>query len=298
MSHTTGESEVEDRTTGIEITVMTPENVPFAIEMTDNEQWGNLPDDFHRLIAFEPDGCFVARIDEQNVGMISSTTYDDYAFLGSLIVRSEHRGRGIGETLMRHAIDHLLDKGIKTIELDGVFAAAPLYRRLGFRDKYLSLRLNRSAHDSESEQIIATPPLPSQIDATPSEIVAYDRNRTGLNREKILSRLLDEFSDRIYTVGTSTISGYAVLRPVSDNRFAIGPVVADDASAAELLIGLAVTDHGAHGLGIGLPVSAAGFTDVLLRLGFLYSPPSLRMYFGPRREYESHCFGILSPEKG
>lgn len=289
---------MEDRTTGIEIAVMTPEDVPFAIEMTDNEQWGNLPGDFHRLLAFEPDGCYIARFNGQNVGMISGTTSDDYAFLGSLIVRSEHRGRGIGETLMRHAIDQLLDRGIKTIELDGVFAAVPLYRRLGFRDKYLSLRMNRPAHDPENEKIIATPPLPSQIDATPADITTYDRERTGLNREKILGRLLDEFSDNIYAVGSGMISGYAVLRPSAGDRLSIGPVVADDSRSAELLLGLAVTDHGARPLSIGLTVTATGLTDTLLRYGFQYSEPSLRMYFGPRRDYEQHCFGIISPEKG
>lgn len=289
---------MENRTSGTEITVMTPQDVAFAIEMTDTEQWGNLPGDFQRLISFEPDGCFIARMGGQNVGMISSTTYDDYAFLGSLIVRNEHRRRGIGETLMRHAIDHMLDRGVKTIELDGVFAAVSLYRRLGFRDKYLSLRMNRPAHDPESEKIIATPPLPSPIDATPAEIVTYDRSRTGLNREKILAQLLDEFPERIYTVGSGTLSGYTILRPVAGDSFAIGPVVADDSCSAELLVGLAVTDHGDHALGVGLTTTATGITETLLRYGFRFSLPSLRMYFGPRRDYEEHCFGITSPEKG
>jgi ribosomal protein S18 acetylase RimI-like enzyme len=164
----------------IRISIMTGADIAFALEMTDIEKWGYLQDDFRRLICFEPGGCFVAWKGDRRVGMITTTSYDDYAFLGCLIVPEEQRGQGIGESLMKHAVNYLQNRGVKTIELDGVFAAAPLYRRLGFRDKYLSLRFKRSAGKEAGD-------VPARSPISVDEIIAFDRRMTGLNRERVIS---------------------------------------------------------------------------------------------------------------
>ena len=80
----------------ISMSIMTESDIAFAIEMTDREKWGYLQEDFRRLIYFEPGGCFVARTHGKNIGMVTTTSYRDYAFLGCLIVREEFRGAGIG----------------------------------------------------------------------------------------------------------------------------------------------------------------------------------------------------------
>ena len=49
---------------------------------------------------------------------------------------------------------------------------------------------------------------------------------------------------------------------------------------------------------IGVPELNRRFVDLLLAEGFVYSQPSLRMYFGLRRDYERHVYAIVSPEKG
>ena len=132
----------------ISMSTMTESDIAFATEMTDREKWGYLQEDFRRLIYFEPDGCFVARMHGKNIGMVTTPSYGDYAFLGCLIVKDEFRGVGIGASLMNEAIDYLNKKGVQTIELDSVFPALSLYRPLGFKDKYLSLRLLRPSNDN------------------------------------------------------------------------------------------------------------------------------------------------------
>ena len=127
----------------LRITEMKKDDVKFALKLTRIERWSYNEDDFRRLIIFEPEGCFIASKNEKRIGMVTTTSYEDYAFLGCLIVLKGERGKGIGTKLMGHAINYLNGKGVKTVELDGVFPAVSMYRRLGFKDKYLSLRFIR-----------------------------------------------------------------------------------------------------------------------------------------------------------
>jgi len=105
------------------ISVMEPGDFDFAVELSDHEGWMHQRADFEHLTTFEPQGCFIARHDSERAGMICSNSQGDYGFLSRLIVRECDRGRKIGEQLMRHALGYLLNKKVKTIELDGVIPA-------------------------------------------------------------------------------------------------------------------------------------------------------------------------------
>ncbi len=91
----------------IYVSLMTIEDIPFAISLTDIENWGNSPADFERLISLELEGCYVARLNDEPVGMITTTSANNYGFIGSLIVKDGYRRQGIGETLMLKAISYL-----------------------------------------------------------------------------------------------------------------------------------------------------------------------------------------------
>ncbi|MBD3218560.1 MAG: GNAT family N-acetyltransferase, partial [candidate division Zixibacteria bacterium] len=75
--------------------------------------------------------------------MLFTSRYEDYAFMGPVIVKEEFRGDGIGEKLMALGMDHLKSRGVNSIELDAVFLAMSLYRRLGFKDKHFSYRFRK-----------------------------------------------------------------------------------------------------------------------------------------------------------
>lgn len=276
----------------LSISVMTTADVDFSIRMTDREQWGNVKADFIRLVYFEPDGCFVARRNGRRIGMVTSTTYGSYAFMGSLIVQKGHRGAGVGEQLMRQALAYLDSKGIKTVELDGVFEAVSLYRRLGFKDKYLSLRFYRPpqlVRDDKQGEV-------SRVCA--EELVNFDRSMTGLCREKLLGRFLEEFGEDSIVTGTDKMTGYGIVKPRSGGNSAIGPVVAENTAAFEEILERVLRTHSDRGLSIGVPEIQHGAVEPLLDRGFIYRQPSLRMYRGERADYEENVYGIASPEKG
>jgi len=274
------------------ISQMTAEDIGFAVSMTDLEGWGNTTADFERLIYFEPKGCFVARIDGRRAGMITTTTYGEYAFMGSLIVDANFRRQGIGEALMRHAMAYLDDKGIKGIELDGTFQGVPLYRKLGFKDKYLSLRLRRPSDNGQ-------PAFSKAKDYSTEEILSFDRIMTGLDRDRILSRFIEEFPDSVYLSGKERLNGYGLISPRTGKTKAIGPVVAETEDIAERIIDEMIERNRAFDLTIGLPgIVSYDLVSFLIGHDFEYSAPSLRMYYGRKFDYESGVYAILSAAKG
>lgn len=273
------------------ISIMTQADIAFAVRMTEAERWGYLRHDFENLIGFEPAGCFIARDGGRPVGIVTSTSYGTYAFVGTLIVKESQRNRGIGERLLMHAVMYLKGKGVRTIELDGVFEATPLYRRMGFVDKYLSLRFFRTPAGAP---LITEPPVP----APSEEILDFDLHRTGIERQRIIRRYLDEYSNSAFVTRDRALSAYAFVRPRGGGTMAIGPFVAvDDRAAGHLMTGM-VMKYSEVGLSVGVPDSKRSMITLLLNLGFKYHTPSLRMYLGDRKDYESHIYGILSPEKG
>ncbi|MDD4051310.1 MAG: GNAT family N-acetyltransferase [candidate division Zixibacteria bacterium] len=275
-----------------EIRIMTENDFDFAVEMTEREQWFHQRHDFQRLTAFEPRGCFIAWENDDRVGMVCSTSQQAYAFLSCLIVKEGHRGQRIGEALMRHAIDYQRARGAETIELDGVIPALPLYRRLGFRDKYLSLRFRRPP-DTDSPAPVAT-----ATSMTMEALVDYDHRRTGLNRGRILSRFYDEFADFLFAVQANSLGGYAFVRPRANDSMAIGPLVADSPAIAGSILPSIIKSWGHKTLAIGVPEINRESVSLVLQHGFLYTEPSLRMYLGKQLSYERSVFAILSPEKG
>ena len=275
----------------ITISPMTESDVAFATRCTDIENWGYLPDDFRRLMLFEPGGCFVARSERRKMGIVTTTSYGSYGFIGSLIVLKKYRGSGVGELLMRRAIDHLEQKNVTAIELDGVFEAVSLYRRLGFVDKYLSLRPHRLPERKSSGVPRAQVPL---LD----DLLTYDRKRTSIQRGHILRHYYKRDPRSFVTVGKTSLTGYALVRPGVAGRVAIGPMVADDPKSCRALMRTVLTCYGDRTIGMGVPEASREMVDLLRRLGFRSSVPSLRMYRGRRKNYEKYVRGILSPEKG
>lgn len=274
-----------------DISIMSDSDIDFAHNLTDIENWGYLKDDIKRLTEWEPDGCFIARQDGKRAGMITTTTYDDYAFLGCLIVDKPQRGKGISRELMKHAVEYLNKKSAKTMELDGVLPAAPLYRSLGFKDKYLSLRLTRPASASGSDLQACPPDLVN-------EIISFDKALIGINRERVIKHYFKRLPECIFALSNRGIRAYAMVRPRSDGKTAIGPFVCKTFSDAEKLLDAIIGKFGDRPISIGVPVVNQEAVELAVEYGFLYGQPSLRMYQGECRRYEKHIYGIFSAEKG
>lgn len=274
------------------ITPMTGDDLDFAVSMTDAENWGYLRSDFERLLKLAPEGCFVARGSLRRIGIITTSRHGDYGFLGTLIVMKNHRGSGVGKELFERALMYLRAQSVRSVELDGVFPAVNLYRRLGFRDKFLSLRFFR---DPEP----AAPPTnhePAPISL--SDLLHFDRELVKVDRTAVLSHFYQDFNDSLLISGNGVVNGYAFVRPRSGNTKAIGPLVARRPEDAVTLVRAAIARYPDRQLTIGVPESRRAFVQSLLEQGFAYRQPSLRMFFGEHLQFEDNVYGIISPEKG
>jgi predicted GNAT family acetyltransferase len=132
---------------------------------------------------------FKATLGGEDVGFVVTVDYGEMAWIGNLIVVPGMRGRGIGEALMRRGMEHLEGRGVRTIRLDGVQKAIPLYRRLGFRDEYWSLRYTGRA--SRNPVAYAEPMRRSDLDAVTELDEAYFKGRRG----RMLRWVYDRFPD-------------------------------------------------------------------------------------------------------
>jgi ribosomal protein S18 acetylase RimI-like enzyme len=259
-----------------EIRAFTAGDVEFAAEQTAREGWASGRRDFELYLEHDSDGCFTAWKDGRPVGMVTTTRYPASGWIGNLIVIPEERSRGLGRALMERGLEHLAAAGIETVRLDGDPPGIPLYRSLGFLDEWESLRYRTVGRGLEVPGSVGRL-LRDDLAA----IAAFDAPCFGDDRSGVL-RLFFERAERGFSVmhdGRPT--GYLmVLR--SDLGLRIGPCVAADPYAAEALLTASLGVAVGEPITVGVPEPNRAAQEILERLGFEPTPPSLRMVRGPR----------------
>jgi len=270
---------------------MTFDNLSQVFEIVDSMHWGYYDYDIKRMISSDPEGNYVAHEDNNIVGINFSSRADDFAFIGPVIVNDQYRGKKIGEKLMVAAIDHLKSLNVKTIELDAVFPAAPLYRRLGFNDKYFSNRM-RKVLDYPKQTI-------QKFDKSQtSELIDFNTKLTGLKRYTHLEKFCEEFSDSIYLIHDGAIKAYGLVRPRTGDMFWLGPMVAESDKIAITLFEQICGEYAGQTLALGVLETQRSLIKYLRNHNFIHTIPALRMYLGERWDYDKNYFAILAPEKG
>ncbi len=277
------------------IRVMTSHDVDLALRLFGVAGWGNTRADVERILSYEHRGCFVASIDGEDVGMVATTSYGHAAWIGNLIVAPEARGRGIGTALMRRAMTHLVESDASSVRLDAVPKAIPLYRRLGFKAEYDSLRFMGAA--TKRSYTGVEPIKPGDIPG----IRALDTRFTGLDREKILRRTLQEFPGLCFKAETGgRLIGYIMGKEGSDS-YKAGPWICEPGhgKAVDLLNAL-MGEVAGEFLWVGVPEGNAHSVRILQGLGFRQNPSSLRMCYGDCRVIEdvAGIYGLGAPDKG
>ncbi len=280
----------------IETRTMTNKDIPFALKLQDIVGWGNTFADIERSLYYEPKGCFIASLDEIDVGVVNSYLYDKVGFIGNLIVDPETRGKGVGAELMTKAIKRLIADGAETIRLDGVQKAIPLYERLGFKGEYKSLRFNGVAAKAPHKSVETI------ISADLKQIIKLDTSISGLNRAQKLTRVQKDFPHLCFKVlNDGEIKGFIMARKgVSNIR--VGPWICDPkyGELAEHLLNALTSEVEGSKIWVGVPEHNRLSVDILESKMFIQMTSSLRMCYGlfPKLENVSGIFGIGAPDKG
>ena len=223
----------------------------------------------------------------------------DVAWISMVIVREDHRRRGIATTLLERCADEIAAAG-RVPGLDATPAGREVYVRLGFEDSWTLARWRRkeTAPIAPSESSIGLRVRPLER----SDLAAVERLDVpafGADRSPLLARLLERSSPfAAVAEGESGPCGFVLGR---DGRTAthLGPLVAESEGVARALARHAL-ERITGPATVDAADTAAGFTGWLAASGFVRERPFTRMYRGRSEPFGEPglTVAIAGPELG
>ncbi|GCE17932.1 GNAT family N-acetyltransferase [Dictyobacter kobayashii] len=186
-------------------------------------------------LLIQPDGWFLAELEQQPVGLVGATNYGPFAYAGSMSVLPSMQRRGIGAALLEHLLRWLeLEQHCSTILLDATKEGASLYQRFAFQDedtvghwvRPASAFATHLGHHDDHIQPLQRETLPA--------LTAFDAPYFGAARAIIFSLLTLNYPDQQSFVSydeEGDISGYLFV-----NGRTLGPWVARRNEDAEALL--------------------------------------------------------------
>ncbi|HKT48084.1 MAG TPA: GNAT family N-acetyltransferase [Candidatus Acidoferrales bacterium] len=279
--------------------VMTAADLPAAVRLNTIAGWNQTALDWQRFLRHSPTGCFVIEIEGQVVGTVATIPYENFAWIGMVLVDPVFRNLGIGTQLLHRAIEHLDCLGISSLKLDATPLGKPLYAKLGFVTEYEIERwILKRPSPPASAQTAAHPAALDEAQLT--ELCDRDRPVFGADRGFLLRSLHSDAPDLTTVVsGREALQGYAFGRK---GLFAdhLGPCISLDATAAPHLLHSFLRQSSRETILVDCLPSHRAFLDSVRAAGFAFSRPLTRMVRGPNAypgEPASIC-AILGPEFG
>ena len=272
---------------------MTPGDFSFAVSLTDSEDWAYVENDFARLLDYEPEGCFIAEVEKQPVGLTTATSYGPVAWIGNVMVAEGSRGMGIGTRLVRAAVDHLASVGVKTVHLASYMNTIRFYERLGFRQEFpiSVMSIDTTGFDSSDVDVAKETDL--------EQIAALDAAYFGGNRSRIIQRMWRDFPQLL--LKTDVPAGY-VIATCTEKSCEVGPLIAESGrpDAAELLLRGILGNVLADRARIFVPHANPRAVDLAKSMGFEEDFRTLRMLNGEVNEAErtDGIYALGALEKG
>ncbi len=271
----------------INIRLLFESDIPAAMGLKRAAGWNQTEEDWRRLLALEPNGCFAAVKGGRLVGTTTTTTYGkDLAWIGMVLVDPHERRQGIAMRLMNVALDYLNDK-VATVKLDATAQGEPVYKRLGFR---VESKLERWIGTTNAPN--AEPPKAVDHDAI-RELLALDRVAFNADRSHLIEKLIHDAC-----VTPVLLSGYALARRGSNAAY-VGPVIAKAPQDIDSLLNQIFSQLPGRRVYIDLNLECAAGTRVLANRGFVKERDLIRMVKGrPGKKTSPLVVAIAGPEIG
>lgn len=254
---------------------MTREDRPLGLELVRRAGWNQTAQDWIRFTELQPDGCFVAGLDESAVATLTTCIFGPVAWVAMVLVDPAMRGRGIGRALMARAIEFLEGRGVRTIRLDATPAGRGLYERLGFVGEYRLARF-----EGTPEVAGVRKPGGSFDPALLDGVADLDHSVTGIRRGRLLNRLAADHPERvrIATRDGVEVDGYLMERP-GLHASQIGPCIARR-GVGESLLAEALTRHRGQPVFVDIPAGNEASTALASARGLTVQRDFMRMSRG------------------
>jgi len=276
------------------IRCMTEADVPFGMYLKEQAGWNQTEADWRRFLAMEPDGCFLAEVDGEAAGTLTTCVFGSVAWIAMVLVEEARRGQGIATALLKHALTYLDERGVPTVRLDATPLGRPVYQKLGFADEYTLTR-----YGGTPAPVPELGPVRAYTPDDLGQVAWLDRLVTGTDRHKLLKRLLAEEPASVRVLETrGKIAGYCALRP-GTKATQIGPCVASSPNAGQRLLADAVTRCAGGPVMIDVLEANDAATSCIQGTGLEAQRPFVRMYRGiPPVDEVSGIWASSGPEKG
>ena len=280
---------------------MRPDEISIAVDWAAAEGWNPGLADDACFATVDPQGFLVGEIDGETAATVSCVNYSaSFAFLGFYIVRAGLRGRGYGLRIWNAAIAHA---GPRVIGLDGVAAQQQNYRKSGFELAYANIRYGGTIAAPEAPRAQVKAQVNAQVIALNeiplAHVEAYDATLFPAPRPAFLRAWIGAPGH----VGRAVmrdgrLAGWGVIRPSRKGR-KIGPLVADDRAAAEVVLSALLAGAGSGEIFLDVPGINHDAVALAQDLGLAPVFETARMYTGaiPPLRLE-RIFGVTSFELG
>jgi len=269
------------------VKTMSPEDFDFAVQITDKMNWNLTTADFEFMTELEPDGCFVLLENSEKIGLATTVSFGPIAWFGNLIVKESHRKRGAGSQLVRHAVEYLTHKHVKTVGLYAYMDRISFYERLGFKrdleftvlnGRTFSLPVKSVARKAEKQDL--------------QEIIEFDTSCFGSSRRKLLEPIILDPDNLCYiSAEEERMIGYIVAK-VYRQMGEIGPLACQEGreEAAVNLLRSVLSRLEGYEVSMYVPNKESTILNSLKTLGFKESFRVARMFFGS--PIAKHCISI------
>ena len=290
----------------IEIRPLTETDIAQAMELKNALGWNQTSVDWRRFLLLSPEGSFKAVRGQELVGTAIAYVFDKVCWIGMVIVKEGCRQQGVGGQMMKRCLEHSVQKGCNLIVLDATRHGVSLYASMGFRPEFLI----GTARGTVDRKVLPAGPHSGlkvrRIKAKDLDpIVSLEACALGAVREALLYQLVKQNPGRgfvCYNV-EGNLEGFVLHRP-GFNAHQVGPVIARNDKAAELLVQEAFTDlepgHGGAAVVLTVPMNQPGTQKILRTWGMTVEPRLIRMSRGRKRlqTREDMVYALSGPEKG
>jgi hypothetical protein len=271
---------------------MRPDEIALAADWAAAEGWNPGRADAACFATVDPQGFFIGELDGAPAATVSCVNYDErFSFLGFYIVRGDLRGRGYGLRIWNTAMAHA---GARTVGLDGVVAQQENYKKSGFALAYPNIRYGGTVASLAPPAGVV--PLADLSFATveADDATVFPAPRAAFLRAWIAT---PGHAGRAL-LRDGKLAAWGVIRPCRSGC-KIGPLVADDRAAAEVVFTSLVSTVG--GAEVFLDVPSVNRDAVALAQVHGLKPvfETARMYTGAIRPTRlNRVFGVTTFELG
>jgi GNAT superfamily N-acetyltransferase len=276
-------------------------DLPDAARLLAAEGWMFTPRELARLLATGPGLSVGAEQEGALVAMLTVARHGTLAWVGNVVTAPHHRGKGLGEAMVRDALARCEGAGARTVKLCAVPKAVSLYRRTGFRDEG-AVATWAAMHERPTHRPVEAEIL--QADDV-SDMVALDAPRFGGDRRRLFELLVRDHPDT--GAGLRDVQGrlmaFGFLKP-GEMGSELGPIVlaaGQQALGSKLLDALLGFRLEGYAMAVETTIPAGHpFMGPLLRArGFEHRDEKLLMGWGkPLAQDWVGCAALAGLEKG